>query len=141
MDSVQLQAKLGDRQPIEGARFAGVDWCDLDCEYATFTDCVIEKAQLTNVNFAGARFMRCQFPRCRFARSDLSDATFEECIFTVRDDSPAGCSFMFCDLRRTQFLKCDLSLCQIERSDLYSVEMDQCNLRGARFHKADFSHA
>lgn len=56
MDSEHLKVKLNDRQPIEGAHFADVDWSDLDCKNATFTDCVIEKAQLSNVNFAGARF-------------------------------------------------------------------------------------
>lgn len=62
-------------------------------------------------------------------------------MFTVRDDSLVGCAFVFSDLRRTRFLNCDLSFCEIERSDLFSVEMVQCNLRGARFHKADFSRA
>src|ERR1700677_2630657 len=141
MNLADLRSKLDGRHTIEGATFADVDWTDLDCENAAFTDCSIEAAQLSNVVFAGAKFLRCRFLRCRFARSDLSDAEFEDCAFTTRDDQPVGCSFVFSDLRRAQFRKCDLSLCQIERSDLFSVEMHQCNLRGARFHKTDFSHA
>lgn len=141
MNIEQLRSKLSGNDPIEGARFADFDWADLDCENARFSDCVIEQAQLSNVILVGAKFSRCQFSRCRFSRSDLADAEFEECVFTTRDDTPIGCAFVFSDLRRARFTKCDLSLCQFERSDLFAVEMDQCNLRGARFHKADFSHA
>ena len=75
------------------------------------------------------------------AFSTFSDAQFDECVFTARDEPPEGSSFAFSDLRSARFMKCDLSLCQFERSDLFAVEMDQCNLRGARFHKADFSQA
>lgn len=141
MGMQQLRSKLDGKEPIDGATFTDVDWCDLDCENGTFTDCVIEQARFSNVNFAGAKFSRCRFLQCRFSRSDLSDAEFEECVFTARNDTPMGCTIMFSDLRRTRFRQCDLSLCQIERSDLFSTEMDQCNLRGARFHKVDFSHA
>jgi fluoroquinolone resistance protein len=141
MDIQDLRSKLDGGDLIEGATFADMDWCDLDCENARFADCVIDQAQLSSTIFAGAKFSRCQFPRCRFSRADLSDAEFDECSFTVKDDTPVGCAFVFSDFRRARFRKCDLSLCQFERSDLFSVEMDKCNLRGARFHKVDFSHA
>jgi fluoroquinolone resistance protein len=52
-----------------------------------------------------------------------------------------GCSFAFSDLRNVRFLQCDLSFAAFDRSDLFSVEMDRCNLLGSRFTKVDFSHA
>ena len=141
MDLEQLQANIAAKRPIEDASLSGVDWTYLDCEDATFTGCLIDRGQFSNVILAGAKFSRCQLPACRFSRSDLSDAEFQECGFAVRDDEPAGGTFVFSDLRRAKFTRCDLSLGRFERSDLFAVEMDQCNLRGARFHKADFSHA
>ncbi len=141
LDTARLKAKLKAEQPIEGATFTDVDWSDLDCESARFNDCLIEHAQYSNAIFTGATFSRCQFHRCRYSRSDLTAAAFEDCSFTVRDDAPVGCSFAFSDLRRARFVNCDLSFCEIERSDMFSVEMDRCNLRGARFHRVDFSQA
>jgi uncharacterized protein YjbI with pentapeptide repeats len=45
------------------------------------------------------------------------------------------------ELRQARFGRCDLSFATFERSDMFAIEMDQCNLRGTRFEKADFSHA
>jgi hypothetical protein len=44
MDMAQLKSKLDGKEPIEGATLTDVDWSDLDCEEARFTDCVIEQA-------------------------------------------------------------------------------------------------
>jgi len=103
MDAEQLKAKTRRRQPIEGAHFTDVDWSDLDCENATFTDCLIKKAQLTNVNFAGARF--CAMPVSSVAGlldRNLSDATFAELCSSQcgNDSSPPdahSCSVTFAD--------------------------------------------
>jgi fluoroquinolone resistance protein len=141
MDGTRLRSELAAGKAIEGATFPDVDWCDLNCENAVFADCLIERAQVSNAVFTCAKFSRCRFHHCRFSRADLREVEFDACGFTVRDDPPTGCAFVFSDLRRTRFLNCDLSFCQIERSDMFSVEMDLCNLMGARFHKVDFSQA
>ena len=141
MNNQQLKARFKAGDAIEGAVFPDVDWSDLDCQSANFVGCRFEEAHFPGAIFAAAGFTRCQFNRCRFPHADLSDATFDECVFATRDDPPTGCAFAFSDLRRAKFLRSDLSLCEFERCDLFSIEVDHCVLRGARFHKADFSHA
>jgi fluoroquinolone resistance protein len=50
-----------------------------------------------------------------------------------------GLVVAFSQLEQARFARCDLSFAQFDRSDLYDVAMEDCNLRGARFHRADFS--
>lgn len=140
MNSAQLRAAVDQRGSVESRQFTDMDWQDFDGESACFVDCDFVDAHFSGTNFVTATFTRCRFIRCRFSHADLRDAIFTESHFVARND-PAGCSVAFSDLRGSRFLKCDLSLCEISRSDLFSIEMDECVLRGARFDKVDFSHA
>jgi fluoroquinolone resistance protein len=140
MDAAQVRAKIDQQSPVESATFFDFDWHDFDGEGARFIDCHFVEAQFGGTNFGSATFARCHFIRCRFSHADLRDTAFNECQFLDRADT-TGCIFTFSDLRQARFLKCDLSLCEIDRSDLFSIEMDACNLRGARLHRIDFSHA
>jgi fluoroquinolone resistance protein len=141
LDTAQLKAMLAAGTPIAGATCEGVDWSDLDAEAAVFTDCLFQAAHFANSNFGGARFIRCRFPRARFSRADLKDCGFEDCVFVERSKETVGCTFMLSELRQARFARCDLSFATFERSDMFAIEMDPCNLRGTRFEKADFSHA
>jgi fluoroquinolone resistance protein len=141
MERRGLQALLEDRRIIAGETLSDVDWADLDAEAAIFTDCLFDAAQFANTNFEGARFTRCRFPRARFSRVNLKDSHFEDSVFVDRANEAVGCVFLLSELRQARFERCDLSFAAFERSDLFAIEMDQCNLRGTRFVKADFSHA
>jgi fluoroquinolone resistance protein len=140
MDALQLRAKIDQQIPVEAASFTDMDWQDFAGEAARFVDCQFTEAHFTGTIFTAATFVRCRFVRGRFSHADLREAVFESCDFTDRND-PAGCAFAFTDLRQAKFVKCDLSLCEFSHSDLFSIEMDECTLRGARFQKVDFSHA
>jgi fluoroquinolone resistance protein len=47
----------------------------------------------------------------------------------------------FSQLDQASFEGCDLSFADISRSSLWSVTFQEANLRGARFHRADFTRA
>jgi len=84
--------------------------------------------------------VRCRFVRCRFGNADLREAVFDQCDF-ADPDSHSGPQFAFSRLDEARFLACDLSFADIDRTSLYGVAFEACNLRGARFHRADFSRA
>src|SRR6185503_51297 len=46
-----------------------------------------------------------------------------------------------CRMEEAAFEGCDLSFADIDRSSLWALTVRDTNLRGARFHKADFSRA
>jgi fluoroquinolone resistance protein len=126
----------GDR--ITGARLSDVDWADADLTDARFDDCLIEDAQFSNTILNAARFTNCRIVRCRAAHADLREAVFENCGFADAR-TRAGLVVAFSELERARFVNCDLTLSQFDRSGLHAIEMRDCNLRGARFHRADFS--
>ena len=140
MKSDAFQDLLASGKPVEGANLSSVDWTDADCGGACFIDCVIEDAQLKNTIFTDAHLTRCRFIRCRSAHANFRGATLEDCIFTDKAAS-VGSVFAFSELREARLLRCDLSFCVFERSKLFSIEMEKCNLLGARFNHADFSHS
>jgi fluoroquinolone resistance protein len=140
VDPEQLRTKIDQQTPVEAASFTDTGWQDFDGEDARFIGCRFIGTAFTGTRFTAASFTNCQFARCRFSHADLRDTVFEGCDFTDRND-PAGCAFVFTDLRQAKFVKCDLSLCEFSHSDLFSIEMDESTLRGARFQKVDFSHA
>lgn len=140
INSDAFRALLAGGKPIEGANLSSVDWTDADCGDARFIDCVIEDAQFKNTIFTGAHITRCHFIRCRLAHVDFRGATLKDCIFTDKAAS-VGSVFAFSELREARLDRCDLSFCLFERSKLFSIEMEKCNLLGARFNHADFSHS
>jgi fluoroquinolone resistance protein len=116
----QLHAAIAQRAPIEDADLSHLQWNDLSC--------------------AGATFIRCRFIGCRLAHVDFRGATFEDCIFTDKS-ALRGSTFAFSKLREARLLRCDLSFCLIDRCKLFAIEMDRCNLLGARFNLVDFSQS
>jgi fluoroquinolone resistance protein len=124
---------------VRSLQMADDCWPDLDCQGASFADCVFERVQFSNPVLADARFTNCRFVSCRFSHAELAGAHFEGCRFTGEDTK--GCSFAFSDLQRAVFGACDLSLAVFDRTELFAVEMRECNLTGAKFTKVDFSRA
>jgi fluoroquinolone resistance protein len=123
---------------VQDQVLAEADWTDADLSEATFVGCAIERPQLSGVNLSGARFQRCRLPGWRLSHADLREASFEECTFS-EPQTRSGLAAVFSNLEAARFRRCDLSLGLFDRSSLYDVEMLDCNLRGARFPKTDFS--
>ena len=138
---MDIQALLAQNRPITGATLSDIDWTDFAAEDAVFTDCIFPRAQFTGTGFAGARFTNCRFPRARFAQAELPGAIFESCHFTTPEDRADGVAFALTNLRAARFLRCDLSLARFDRCDMFDITIDQSTLRGARLHRADFTHA
>lgn len=125
-----------------GARLVGLDlsphdFTDADLTDAVFEDCTFADVQFQGVCLQGVRFKGCRIVRCRFAHADLREAVFEDCV-CADDQGHVGPQFAFSRLEEARFARCDLSFARIERSALYGIEMETCNLRGAMFLKADF---
>jgi fluoroquinolone resistance protein len=134
-----LAQQIGAGKPVSSLRISDDRWPELDGQRASFADCVFERIQFSNPILGDARFTNCRFASCRFSHAELAGARFEGCGFAGADDK--GCSFAFSDLQRAMFAACDLRLAVFERTELFAVEMRDCNLTGARFSKVDFSRA
>ena len=134
-----LVRMLSDRKPVKSLRLADDRWPELDCEGASFADCVFERVQFSDPMLVDASFANCRFVSCRFSHAELQGARFEGCDFTGEDRK--GCSFAFGSLQRAAFATCNLSLSVFDRTELFGIEMRDCNLTGARFTKVDFSRA
>ena len=98
---------------------------------------MFERVQFIDAQFADARFGNCRFISSRFASAELPGAEFEGFAFTGEDRK--GCSFALSNLQRAVFADCDLSLAAFDRTELFAIEMRDCNLTGAKFTKVDFS--
>lgn len=133
-----MTVKLEPNCIIQDADLSDHDFADADLAGAALTDCVMRDVQFTGTCLQDARLTRCRLIRCRFANADLRDAIFENCSF-IDDIAHAGAQFAFSRLEQTRFNRCDLSFAKFDRSALFGVEMDACNMRGAAFDKADFS--
>lgn len=128
-----------------------------DC---TFIDCRIANPAIEHTLMTGSRFIRCglmgvawktmssgyllpveQFIDCQlryhhflemelgkfdFSSSTVRDSMFADC--TLRESSFAGCS-----LQGTEFFRCDLSRADFRHASGYTVDLEGCTLRGARF--------
>jgi fluoroquinolone resistance protein len=134
-----ISRDIAARNPVRSLRMAEDRWPELDCQGASFADCVFKRVQFSNSVLADARFVNCRFVSCRFAHAELAGVEFESCGFTAEDGK--GCSFAFSDFKRAVFRACDLSLAVFERTELFAVEMRDCNLTGVKFIKVDFSRA
>ena len=136
-------AEIPDLAPgvvIAGADLSGVDFAERDLTEARLSDCTLVDVQLSAVIFEGARFTGCRFVRCRFAHADLRDTEFDACSF-ADPDSHSGVQIAFSRLDQAVFKACDLSFADLDRTSAYAVGFQACNLRGARFHRIDFSRA
>jgi fluoroquinolone resistance protein len=134
-----LVRAISDRNPVKSLRIADDRWPELGCEGASFTDCVFERIQFSESLLADSSFKNCRFVSCRLSHPELQGARFEGCDFAGEDNK--GCSFAFGNLQRAEFSACNLSLTVFERTELFGIEMRDCNLTGAKFTKVDFSRA
>jgi fluoroquinolone resistance protein len=134
-----LARQIAAAEPVQALRLSDDHWPELDCAGARFTDCTFERVQFSNAMLEEAQFSNCRFIACRFSHAELASARFADCRFT--DDGAKGCSFAFSNLQRAEFSGCDLSQTVFDRTDMFAVEMRDCNLTGARFATADFSRA
>jgi fluoroquinolone resistance protein len=128
-----------------GATFADLDlsnadFIDADLTDAVFEGCTLRDGHVQGAVLQGARFVGCRLIRCRFTHADLREVVFQECSF-ADDDGHVGAVFAFCRLEEARLRKCDMSFARFERSSLWGVEMEACNLRGSAFPRADFSRS
>jgi fluoroquinolone resistance protein len=139
MDIDALARDIGAGEPVQELRIVDDRWPELDCQRASFVDCTFERIQFSEPVFADARFANCRFVSCRFSHAELAGAHFEGCGFA--GEASKGCSFALSNPQRVAFIACDLSLSIFDRTELFAVEMRDCNLTGAKFSKVDFSRA
>jgi fluoroquinolone resistance protein len=122
----------------DGLDLSAYDFAERDLSDVKLSHCTVVDAQLSAVLLPGARFTECRFTRCRFAHADLREAVFVRCNF-ADPDSHLGVQIAFSQADQARFEACDLSFAEIERSSLWAAVFTDTNLRGARFHRADFT--
>lgn len=125
---------------ITGHDLSGEDFDERDLSGSRLTDCLFTDVQFSSVIFEGSHFTGCRFVRCRFAHADLRDTTFDKCSFGD-PDSHSGVQIAFSQLDQASFRTCDLSFADLDRTSAYAAIFETCNLRGARFHRVDFTRA
>lgn len=125
---------------VRDADLSAVDWSELELEELSLEACVLTDVQFTAVMLRGARFVDCRFVRCRFAHADLRETTFERCSF-LDVANHGGVQIAFSRLDEARLVACELSFSDFDRTSLYDIRAEQCALRGARFHKADFGRS
>ena len=135
-DEIQLEAG----EAYDGLDLSTFEFGERDLAGLRLSNCVLTDAQLSAVILQDARFVDCRFVRCRFAHADLREARFARCSF-ADPETHSGCEFAFCRIDEAVFETCDLSFADIDRSSLWGVRLSDSNLRGARFHRADFTRA
>lgn len=141
IDLDQFRNRLAAGGDVAGIALSHTEWPDAAVDAETgFSDCLFEACSFAGGDLTGVAFRRCRFLRCRFASVTLRDAVFEDCVFTDRATS-TGTVFAFSELREARFRRCDLSFCGFERSGTFGLVMEGCNLLGAKFDRAEFSHA
>lgn len=134
-----LTQRIAAAEPVQSLCMTDDHWPELDCAGARFIDCAFERVQFSNATLDEAQFSNCRFIACRFSHAELASARFADCRFIA--DGAKGCSFAFSNLQRAEFSGCDLSQTVFDRTDMFAVELRDCNLTGARFATADFSRA
>jgi fluoroquinolone resistance protein len=135
-DDIELQADGA----YDGLDLSAYGFDERDLAGLRLSNCTIARAQLSAVILQDATFTDCRFLNCRFAHADLREAKFVRCTFADLENH-AGCDFAFCRMEEARFEACDLSFADMDRSNLWAVHFADTNLRGARFHRADFSRA
>lgn len=128
-----------------------------DC---TFMDCRIANPTIEHTLMTGSRFVRCglmgvawknfssgyllpveRFTDCQLRYHHFLDMELGKFDFsgsTVRDSMFADCRlrescFSGCSLQGTEFFRCDLSGADFRHASGYTVDLEGCTLRGARF--------
>jgi fluoroquinolone resistance protein len=132
----EIELKAGGS--YQGLDLSNVDFAERDLSDASFDGCTLADAQLSAVIAQSARFIDCRLVRCRFAHADLRETVFTRCNF-ADPDSHSGVQIAFSQMDQARFEACDLSFADIDRTSAWAVVFAQSNLRGARFHRADFA--
>jgi fluoroquinolone resistance protein len=139
----EAMSDLPDLKPggaYSGHNLSNIDFAERDLSEISLTNCVLIDTQLSAVILQSARFIDCRFVRCRFAHADLRETVFTRCNF-ADPDSHSGVQIAFSQMDQAAFEACDLSFADIDRTSLWAVAFKSTNLRGARFHRADFTRS
>ena len=105
-------------------RLLGIDWETLSGGFVG----PIER--LENCLLKYNNFVNGEFPRFTFSGNEILDSLFGSCNLT-------RCDFSSCHLNKTEFFQCDLSGTDFTCADGYSVDISNCQLKGAVFSYPD----
>ena len=118
----QLEKRLEAQAQFADVTFEHFEWQEESADL-TFSHC-----QFVNITFLGNQFDTCLFEDCKF-ESCAFDSAKLKCKF-YNAELETGCSFKFTAFPGTSFRQSDLSLCNFSRSNLYRIEMEQCQGTG-----------
>ncbi len=110
------------RAPVSGASYRGEDFSARDFSGWDLSDCA---------------FHDCLFIGARFRATDVTRSAFEHCQFNDAE-SARPADFSQADLREAAFRRCNLTVVDFVRCKGYDLVMENCQLQGADFSKADF---
>ncbi len=124
----ELELLLDAKQRFNEVRLKNFEWMEpsesLDFDHCEFQEMVFRDTHWTDIHFS-----HCEFDRCHFDSAQLTDCVFDHCKFYNREEE-AGCSFKFAAFPGTIFKQSDLTMCNFSRTNLYRIEMEQCQATG-----------
>lgn len=115
-------------------------------EYCTFTNCDLNKTDLSHINF-----IECEFTSCNLSNCSVGNTSFKSVVFN--DCKLLGIDFFNCNqflfqilvnsstLDFSSFYQMDLRKCSFENSSLNSVDLSNANLEKCTLTENNFSHA
>lgn len=113
-----------------------------------FTDCLVERSDLSNLRAENGAMERLAFTDCRMTGLAvngglLKDVTFTDCkadltnwrfarfdTVTVTGGNLSGADFSGADLRKARFVGCDLTNAQFSNATMRGARFERCELAG-----------
>ncbi len=138
MNTDDLLALADKGYPISGENLDAIEWHDLDVSESKFVECTFRGSYFSETQFSDCEFTNCRFINCNFSHASLMSAFFDKCFLGKENEVDNGCRFSFCEMKGVRLANSNLSFCVFERSNLFNIEAERCNLLGTSFIKTDF---
>ncbi len=123
-----------DDRELVGEQFLRCRFDDASLREVVTRNCVFEDCDFSGVRLSSSTHVRTAFLGCRFRRTELFNATLEECKLT-------GSSFLDCSLRPMSVLGGDWSYVGLRGADLRKADLRRLRLREADLGDADLRKA
>jgi fluoroquinolone resistance protein len=138
LDDVKKCAESG--VPLDGVDLSHAEWEDLDFLDLRLQNCTARDTHFRQVELEGLVASDCTFINCDFRSANLNGARFQGCSFSEKE-THQGCSFRFSDFQHAVVKQCDFSFSSFDRCDLFGLEIEDCQFRGADLAASTFSRS
>jgi fluoroquinolone resistance protein len=119
--------------------FHDLNWSNLCKDELVLDNCEFHHCDFSGASLAYVQAKHCTFHECNFKDTSLKEAVFESCSF-FDSEKQKGCYFYAAELVNSRFIQCDLSLADLERADVFGIEISSSKAQGCSFKQANFTN-